>query len=108
MMSEEFFTSSGLAADFAAQARMGIYVHVPFCPHICPYCDFVKTSRFTRADVLTYFQALQDQFDWALTQVPAEIKTVTLYFGGGTPSLFPSDYYQPLVEKIRSRFTSKS
>lgn len=105
MMSEDFFTSSGLAADFAAQSRLGIYVHVPFCPHICPYCDFVKTSRFSRTDVHAYFQALRSQLERAMADVPDEVQTVTLYFGGGTPSLFPPDYYQPLVEIIRDRFT---
>lgn len=103
-MSEQFFCSSGLAADFAARARLGIYVHVPFCPHICPYCDFVKTSRFTRADVLAYFSGLEAQCEQFLALIPNHIHTVTLYFGGGTPSLFPPEMYRPIVEKLRSRF----
>lgn len=104
LMTESFFRSSGLAADFVAESRLGIYVHVPFCPHICPYCDFVKTSRFSRADVSAYFSRLTVQFELLLEQVPQDIKTVTVYLGGGTPSLFPAALYQPLIQKISSRF----
>jgi oxygen-independent coproporphyrinogen-3 oxidase len=104
LLSENIFQTSGLAADFGAKARLGIYVHVPFCPHICPYCDFVKTARFTKADVDSFFAALPIQFDQLLEHVPEHIRVVTLYFGGGTPSLFPAQRYRPLVEKIRTRF----
>lgn len=103
-MTEDFFRSSGLALDFAAKSRVGIYVHVPFCPHICPYCDFVKTSRFSRADVTAYFSQLARQFDRLVHFVPDSVKNSTLYLGGGTPSLFPASFFRPLVEKISSRF----
>jgi len=104
LVSEQFFRSSGLAADFAAEARLGIYVHVPFCPHICPYCDFVKTAKFSRADVSGYFSALEKQYDSLIAEIPESLTTVTVYLGGGTPSLFPAAYYRPLVDKIRKRF----
>ncbi|MFZ9520169.1 MAG: coproporphyrinogen-III oxidase family protein [Silvanigrellaceae bacterium] len=104
LLSERFFRDSGLAADFAAQSRLGIYVHVPFCPHICPYCDFVKTARFTRKDVEIYFAALEQQFEMMVADVPDSFKMATLYFGGGTPGLFPASYYNALIKKIRNRF----
>lgn len=104
LMNEIFFSSSGLATDFAARSRLGIYVHVPFCPHICPYCDFVKTSHFSRQDISSYFSALELQFDALIEYVPIDVTTITLYLGGGTPSLFPAHHYEPLVEKIRRRF----
>jgi len=104
LLSESFFQSSGLASDFAADARLGIYVHVPFCPHICPYCDFVKTARFSRADVTAYFAALESQWQHLRSCIPPSIQTVTLYLGGGTPSLFSPEFYRPLVENIRKSF----
>lgn len=104
LLTERFFRESGLASDFGSNSRLGIYVHVPFCPHICPYCDFVKTARFNRKDVESYFVALEKQFDMLVEDVPADLQTATLYLGGGTPSLFPASYYKMLVDKIRSRF----
>lgn len=100
----KFFDESGLSADFGAESRLGIYIHVPFCPHICPYCDFVKTSKFSRNDVSSFFAALENQFDSLIQHVSPNTRVVTLYFGGGTPSLFPARFYRPLVEKIRARF----
>lgn len=104
-LSELQFQRTGLASDFASEARLGIYVHVPFCPHICPYCDFVKTAQFKNKDVKTFFAELEQQFEELSKFVPSSVKTVTLYFGGGTPSLFSAHFYAPLVEKIKSRFS---
>lgn len=97
--------STSLVSDFCSEARLGIYVHVPFCPHICPYCDFVKTSQFKGTDVKTYFDQLEKQFDQLIDFVPDSTTSATLYLGGGTPSLFPAKLYAPLVAKIRNRFS---
>jgi oxygen-independent coproporphyrinogen-3 oxidase len=104
-LSEVQFVNSSLASDFGSDAGLGIYVHVPFCPHICPYCDFVKTARFKGSDVKSYFDKLELQFEQLIEFIPKSIRTVTLYLGGGTPSLFPARLYAPLVTKIRSRFS---
>lgn len=104
-LTEEYFQRTGLAADFGSAARLGIYVHVPFCPHICPYCDFVKTARFTGADIKSYFRHLEEQFDVLIEQIPDTIECATLYLGGGTPSLFSAHHYERLVEKVKARFS---
>ncbi len=61
-----------------------LYVHIPFCHHICPYCAFYKhrpgslaNRRFVEA-LLTEARALADLFP---------CRPVTVYFGGGTPSM---------------------
>jgi oxygen-independent coproporphyrinogen-3 oxidase len=105
-------------------SRMGVYVHVPFCPHICPYCDFVKTSRFSRAGVEAFFvraaaqaaELLPRFVDFAratsapgmggmggtdgMGGIPDTRPWSTLYFGGGTPGLFPAKAFAPLVEVV--------
>src|SRR5690242_9218692 len=83
---------------------LGFYFHIPFCPHICPYCDFTKTSQFSKKDVQAYFKGLEDMLDDILssrgpTALPSRgltagssipkhtliQKNCTVYFGGGTP-----------------------
>lgn len=92
-------------SDLNATADCGIYVHVPFCPHICPYCDFVKTSKFSRSQVQTFFEGVSTQLDATIdTATSHGFKTVTLYFGGGTPGLFPGSMFAPLVEKVARQF----
>lgn len=86
-------------------SRLGIYFHIPFCPHICPYCDFTKTSRFTPRDVKSYFFHLKAQLIAFLDRVDYPTgKSVTVYFGGGTPGLFPASFFEPLLDEIRDKY----
>jgi hypothetical protein len=41
-----------------------VYLHIPFCTHICPYCAFAKTRNLT-ADIEIYFQGLEKEIAWA-------------------------------------------
>jgi oxygen-independent coproporphyrinogen III oxidase len=96
-------------------ARVGIYFHIPFCPHICPYCDFTKTSRFSKKGVASFFArcllSLRKQiplfleYQKAFATNSSEKPFTTVYFGGGTPGLFSADFFAPLVEEIRRHFT---
>jgi oxygen-independent coproporphyrinogen-3 oxidase len=74
----------------------GLYVHVPFCSTLCPYCDFAvnlgtepRRSRFV--DLLLT--------EIALRGTPAG-PFDTLYFGGGTPSLLPASALRRVVETL--------
>lgn len=60
-----------------------LYVHVPFCPSICPYCDFHKMLR-NEALVARYVERLEAEAAAAAAAFPASPATV--YLGGGTPS----------------------
>ena len=74
---------STLPAPLPVDGPAGIYVHVPFCRHICPYCDF-NTYAGQEDRIPAYVDALVREMqlrDGETTEAP------TLYFGGGTPSL---------------------
>ena len=87
------------------QSNLGFYFHIPFCPHICPYCDFVKTSKFTRKDVTLYFSEMKIQLEYFIKQIPEYQKQfVTIYFGGGTPGLFEAAYYEEFFKIIKENF----
>lgn len=77
-----------------------LYVHIPFCPKICPYCSFYKeasdrnkTQRFLDA-VLTELDAAQKVYD---------IQPETIFFGGGTPTALSTKQLNYLLENLRSR-----
>lgn len=76
----------------------GIYVHVPFCRRVCPYCDFAVTplGRRGRERTARYRTALLAEI--ALRAAPLGADTV--YFGGGTPSLLPPDAVRELVASL--------
>lgn len=65
---------------------LSVYVHLPWCVKKCPYCDF---NSHRTPDVLpetAYIDALLA--DWALTRGDDPRPIETVFFGGGTPSLF--------------------
>lgn len=62
-----------------------VYVHIPFCRHICSYCDFCKVLHIDNF-VDDYLDALQDEI---LSTYDGEL-IKTLYIGGGTPSCLTS------------------
>ncbi|MDX8413813.1 MAG: radical SAM family heme chaperone HemW [Mariprofundales bacterium] len=68
---------------------MLIYVHIPFCEHKCPYCDFNSHVRRS-PEWERYATALLCELRWRLRQPQWRGRIArTLYFGGGTPSLAP-------------------
>ncbi len=81
---------------------IAIYVHLPWCVRKCPYCDFnshaLKTSRPDDA----YIDALIRDFDAELPLLGGR-RVDTVFFGGGTPSLFAPQDFARLLEALRSR-----
>lgn len=60
-----------------------LYLHVPFCPKVCPYCDFHKMHR-NEDLVAAYLERLEEEATALYDEFPTRLETV--YFGGGTPS----------------------
>ncbi len=84
-----------------SRKELGIYVHIPFCVRKCAYCDFLSfpAGDETRS---SYFTALRKEiasFDRA-----EEYEAVSIYFGGGTPSLPSSGEITKTLEEIRRTF----
>ena len=92
---------------------VALYVHIPFCVSLCPYCDFVvfagAAARGPRARVDAFLEALRaelelraDALDEAYGAGRPPLETV--YLGGGTPSLLPAEAVADLLARIRARF----
>lgn len=75
----------------------GLYVHVPFCPTLCPYCDFHVVRRHGGV-VAAYLKRLSQEARALYEQYPAPPST--LYFGGGTPSFLRSGELQALFAAL--------
>lgn len=79
----------------------GIYLHIPFCRQACHYCDFhFSTQVKTMADLL---QAMRQELRAKRNYLENE-KIETIYFGGGTPSLVPTDDLRHLLDDIFTLF----
>jgi oxygen-independent coproporphyrinogen-3 oxidase len=81
----------------------GLYVHIPYCLQLCPYCDFTKyqwgKSLGPEAYTELVKKELRDRAYGALRN--SDLKDVsTLYFGGGTPSLLEPSLILSLIEEV--------
>jgi oxygen-independent coproporphyrinogen-3 oxidase len=88
-----------------SEASVGVYVHVPFCERICPYCDFpvVAARRLPRAAEDAYVEALLDELELRRGDFAGH-GLASVYFGGGTPSLLHPDAIARLVDAVRAAF----
>lgn len=75
------------------------YIHIPFCEHICFYCDFNKVF-IEGQPVDEYIQALIKEIQLTTKKYPAE-KMDTLYIGGGTPTSLSAEQLDVLLAGIR-------
>ncbi len=81
---------------------IALYVHLPWCVRKCPYCDFNSHVRPEQLPEADYVAALLADLDGDLDL--ASGRTVSsVFFGGGTPSLFGVDAIAALLEGFASR-----
>lgn len=80
---------------------LSLYVHLPWCVRKCPYCDFNSHTAGASLPDRRYVEALR--VDLAQEAVRAAGRRVeTVFFGGGTPSLFGADEIAAIIEAARS------
>jgi oxygen-independent coproporphyrinogen-3 oxidase len=86
-------------APLPNDAPVGVYIHVPFCRHICPYCDF-NTYRGLDSLIPRYVDALVRD----ITNGGAGTAARTMYLGGGTPSLLTPEQIGRILAACREAF----
>jgi len=77
----------------------GVYIHIPYCLQICRYCDFTKYRIDKIMSPARYADILRREIRGRARDVPfKEIDTV--YFGGGTPSLFEPSLILSVLDEL--------
>jgi len=85
-----------------SRAGRGLYVHLPFCPQVCPYCSFAVTGP--RPQLHTrYIEALVAELSLRQGEGPGG-PLDTVYFGGGTPTLLEPPLLGRVLEQVRTLF----
>lgn len=83
---------------------LSLYIHLPWCVEKCPYCDFNSFKKQNHDSELIYTDALcLDLDNSAKMALNRPIQSV--FFGGGTPSLFDCDHIERILERLRVNFT---
>jgi oxygen-independent coproporphyrinogen-3 oxidase len=85
---------------------VGVYLHVPFCERVCPYCDFpvVAARQLGRAEEERYVAALLAELA-GRREGFAGRRLASIYLGGGTPSLLTPDSVARLLAGVRAAFS---
>jgi oxygen-independent coproporphyrinogen-3 oxidase len=87
-----------------SEASLGVYVHVPFCHRVCPYCDFAVVGGGVSPELEErYLAALERELelraeDWSGRRL------ASLYLGGGTPSLLRAASVARIAGAVEARF----
>lgn len=87
---------------FAALPPLALYVHIPWCIRKCPYCDFNSHEQRGELPEAPYVDALIADLEFALPSIWGR-RVVTVFFGGGTPSLFSPAAIDRILAAIRAR-----
>ncbi len=88
-----------------APPPLGVYIHWPYCARICPYCDFnVVRERGRREEQAALFRAIASDLR-GQAALMGERTLVSVYFGGGTPSLMDPAWAAELVLLARALWT---
>ena len=75
----------------------GLYLHIPFCSAVCPYCDFAVRVGAPPERETFVRDLVRETALWSDWQSPID----TVYFGGGTPSLLSPDQLDRLLDAVR-------
>jgi oxygen-independent coproporphyrinogen-3 oxidase len=80
---------------------LGVYVHWPYCARICPYCDFnVRRDRGQVDEQAALARAILDDLQGQAALIGPR-RLVSIYLGGGTPSLMRPDWAAEIIAAAR-------
>ncbi|CAM3369059.1 radical SAM family heme chaperone HemW [Halomonas lysinitropha] len=83
---------------------LSLYIHVPWCVRKCPYCDFNShgVGRSAELPEASYLAALIADLEADLPLVAGR-ELVSIFIGGGTPSLMSGGFYERLLQAVADR-----
>jgi oxygen-independent coproporphyrinogen-3 oxidase len=97
-----FSASTLTRPKFAALPPLSLYIHIPWCLKKCPYCDFNSHEAREEPPEDAYVDALIADLEYALPSIWGR-KVMSIFIGGGTPSLFSAGAIAKLLSGVRAR-----
>lgn len=86
---------------------LSIYIHIPWCIRKCPYCDFNSHESKAVIPEQQYIDCLISDLDYTLPKIWGR-RVYSVFFGGGTPSLFSARGIDTILAAVRARVTLDS
>lgn len=79
------------------------YIHIPFCDHKCIYCDFY--SIITTDNIPSFLKVLKKEITHYAEKYSNGREFISIFFGGGTPSLMEPDYLFQVIQLVKENFS---
>jgi putative oxygen-independent coproporphyrinogen III oxidase len=87
---------------FTSPIPLSLYIHLPWCVRKCPYCDFNSHEAKSDLPEELYVSALLRDLDEQLPRIWGR-RLVSIFFGGGTPSLFSAAAIEKILQGVHAR-----
>ncbi|MDT8384454.1 MAG: radical SAM family heme chaperone HemW [Gammaproteobacteria bacterium] len=90
--------------QFTTLPPLSLYIHLPWCVRKCPYCDFNSHEQKAQGELpeLAYVEALLRDLEQDLPRIWGR-RIISVFIGGGTPSLFSPEALDRLLSGLRAR-----
>ena len=83
---------------------LSVYVHIPWCVRKCPYCDFNSHAITGEIPEIFYVERLIEDLNHDLARLSSR-PLVSIFFGGGTPSLFSGSSIEKILQTIHDKLS---
>lgn len=81
---------------------VSLYIHIPWCIKKCPYCDFNSHTQQGELPEKDYIAALISDFKSSIKNLSPNTTLISIFIGGGTPSLFSPQAYKQLFTGLQA------
>jgi oxygen-independent coproporphyrinogen-3 oxidase len=88
---------------FTEMPPLSLYIHIPWCVRKCPYCDFNSHEAKGSVPETQYIDVLLQNLDHYLPLISGR-PLISIFFGGGTPSLFSGQAIARILKGVAERF----
>ncbi len=100
-LDQDFSFRAAQDIDVPSLKKTGIYIHIPFCKNLCPYCPYNKIG-YDEELAEPYLQALLGEIEQYYNRI-GRAEITSIYIGGGTPTNL-IDELGIVLDKVRERF----
>ena len=102
LFTKDFPSRGELGAKLACIDALGLYLHIPFCEQICPYCPYNK-EIYSRDLAERYVHAVKKEID-SYAELMGNKAVTSLYIGGGTPTTMLHSGIKEIIDHLRNAF----
>lgn len=101
-------TYAAWLAALPVDARLSLYLHIPFCTSLCWYCGCCTKEVHRYAPVTAYLAALKAEMESVARRVPGAHEVTHIHWGGGSPNVLSADDIGALADVQRTHFRMRS